>query len=148
MWLMVAGRLSQPIAEEIKHVLSVPIIGVENVGDLCYTLDVQGNGAFRKVTGIVVVDPSLQSLKDWNGVMEMANRLSQIPVHVANRFSQLTPSQDTFPQNVQIHLTGEEGQVSVSQLAGIVAEGEAERKAQESMKKLEEQFIGEEDENR
>lgn len=146
MWILVAGRMSQPMAEEMRQVSGIPIIGVENVGDLCYTLEVQGNGAFQKVVGAVVVDPSIDSLKDWGGVRVLANRLPHVDVHIVNRFPKLSPSLDMFPQNVQVHSVEKEGQVAISQLLRVVVDGEETRKALESVKELEKQMLGEDGE--
>lgn len=100
----------------------VAVRGVEYVTDILRTLEKQGDGYFSKLTGFVILDPALSTLKNWDEVRYIAKLYPDKPIMLVSRFPEMTPAAETFPKNVNVNLNGV---INIGKLARAVMEYES-----------------------
>lgn len=84
MWILCGGKNSKTIAEMCKNRTDVHVQG-ENLLDIVKTYRIKGKNHFDKVTGIIVLDSSLDSLLDLGPLNELVG--TEVPIYFINRYS-------------------------------------------------------------
>lgn len=88
MWIVVGGRVTEPMVKLLTKNLGLKFQGVENVLDLVNTIYKKGLGHFEQVEGVIVLSMGCDSLVDigWTTQLDRLN----VPVIYFNNYEDVT----------------------------------------------------------
>lgn len=88
MWIVVGGRVTEPMVKLLTKNLGLKFQGVENVLDLVNTIYKKGLGHFEQVEGVIVLSMGCDSLVDigWTSQLDRLN----VPVIYFNNYEDVT----------------------------------------------------------
>ncbi|KTF59112.1 MULTISPECIES: hypothetical protein [Bacillus amyloliquefaciens group] len=120
MWVLAGGRLTESVVGALVggSFNKRAVIGVESVDDILETLRIHGVKHFDRVSGFVVFDAAVSSLKNWDNVREVARVCRDKPLVVVSRYRDLTPDPDSMGGNVIVECF--DGGIPIGVVANLI----------------------------